>query len=203
MTLHCTLLPAPLSRASHRSQEEASLGCSKQTARSDDEQMGSGLGGTAGTIETCIKGTTGITWAGAGTWQQCRKELWKAVRIVRRGRERKRVWAVGVEASLHLAAARHLKQARFVAMYIRQSSGKSSCCSCRGSEQIREISNSTNSSRSCCYGACNSLTVLNSLMMALQAVISPLPTPGPQYLLLKQLKTSPCALRTFFFLRLQ
>lgn len=49
-------------------------------------------------FNTCIKGTTEITWAGVGTWQQSRKELWKRVRMVGKGGERKRVWAVGVEA---------------------------------------------------------------------------------------------------------
>lgn len=151
-------------------------------------------------LNTCIKGTEEITWAGVGTWQQSRKELWNVVRMVRRGGARQRVWAVGVEAWLHLAAARHcpFKRGRFVAMNIQQSLGKSSCCSCRGREQIREISNSTNSSRSCCYGACISLTVLNSLGMALRGIVSPLAAPGPQHLLLKQLKTSPYALDTFF-----
>lgn len=34
--------------------------------------------------------------------------------------------------------------------------------------------------------------------MALRGIVSPLAAPGPQHLLLKQLKTSPYALDTFF-----
>lgn len=127
-------------------------------------------------FNTCIKGTTEIIQAGVGTWQQSRKELWKAVRMVGRRGERKRVWAVGVEASLHLAAVRHFKQARFVAMYIQQSLGKLSCC----------------------YGACNSLTVLNSLRMALQGAVSPLATPGPQHVFEAAKNSSLCSGCIFF-----